>query len=95
MKKTDNNTLLTITYGIGIIQMYQDFMRSDELDEKSKNIILLSLTGNLMWLIYQYRKYGMNFGVAYTFLSLFLQLFLLTKILRKERLKDGRFQFRD
>ena len=69
-----NNVVAAFAFGIGFIQMYQDYIRSDEMDEKSKNAILLSLLASCLWLIYQSRQYGMNFTVAYTTLGLILQV---------------------
>ena len=83
-----NNAVAAIAFGIGFVQMYQDYVRSDEMDEKSKNAVLLSLLARCLWLIYQSRKYGMNFTVAYTTLGLVLQLYLLNKILVKENEKN-------
>ena len=83
-----NNTLAAIAFGIGFIQMYNDFMKSDDIDEKSKNAVLLSLFASILWLIYQSRKYGMNFTVSYTTLGLLLQVYILNKILVKENEKN-------
>ena len=83
-----NNVVAAFAFGIGFIQMYQDYMRSEEMDEKSKNAVLLSLLASTLWLIYQSRKYGMNFTVAYTGVGLLLQLYLLNKILVKEDRKN-------
>ena len=83
-----NNIVAAFAFGIGFIQMYQDYMRSEEMDEKSKNAVLLSLLASTLWLIYQSRKYGMNFTVAYTGIGLLLQLYLLNKILVKEDKKN-------
>jgi hypothetical protein len=83
-----NNVVAAFAFGIGFIQMYQDYMRSEEMDEKSKNAVLLSLLASCLWLIYQSRKYGMNFTVAYTGVGLLLQLYLLNKILVKEDKKN-------
>ena len=83
-----NNVVAAFAFGLGFIQMYQDYIRSDELDEKSKNAILLSLLASSLWLVYQSRKYGMSFMVAYTTLGLILQLYILNKILVKENEKN-------
>jgi Na+/proline symporter len=83
-----NNVVAAFAFGIGFIQMYQDYTRSEEMDEKSKNAVLLSLLASCLWLIYQSRKYGMNFTVAYTGVGLLLQLYLLNKILVKEDKKN-------
>jgi hypothetical protein len=79
-----DNTIATIAFGIGFIQMYQDLKKSETVDETSKNAILLSIVGSILWLIYQSRKYGLNFTVAYTSLGIIIQLYLLNKILVKE-----------
>jgi len=83
-----NNVVAAFAFGIGFIQMYQDYMRSEEMDEKSKNAVLLSFLASCLWLIYQSRMYGMNFTVAYTGVGLLLQLYLLNKILVKEDKKN-------
>lgn len=83
-----NNLIAAVAFGIGFIQMYQDYMKSDEMDEKSKNAILLSIFASSLWLIYQSRQYGMNFTVAYTGVGLLLQMYLLNKILVKESEKN-------
>jgi hypothetical protein len=79
-----DNTIAGLAFGIGFIQMYQDLKKSEKVDETSKNAILLSLVGSCLWLIYQSRKYGMNFTVAYTTLGIVIQLYVLNKILVKE-----------
>jgi len=45
---------------------------------------MLGVLASIMWLIYQSRKYGMNFTVAYTGVGLLIQLYVLNKILVKE-----------
>jgi hypothetical protein len=79
-----DNVLAAIAFGIGFIQMHQDFKKSEEVDEKSKNAVMLSILASSLWLIYQSRKYGMNFTVGYTGVGLLLQLYILNKILIKE-----------
>lgn len=82
-----DNVLAAIAFGIGFIQMHQDFKKSEEVDETRKNAVLLAIMGSCLWLIYQYRKYGMNFTVGYTGVGLMLQLYILNKILLKENSK--------
>lgn len=79
-----NNVIAAIAFGIGFIQMYQDVIKTEKVDEKSKNAILLSIIASCLWLIYQSRKYGMNFTVAYTGIGLAVQMYVLNKILVKE-----------
>lgn len=83
-----NNVIAAIAFGIGFIQMYQEYTNSDEMDEKSKNAVLLSVFASSLWLIYQSRQYGMNFTVAYTGVGLLLQMYILNKILVKESKKN-------
>ena len=83
-----NEMLAGIAFAIGFMQMYRDYMRSDEMDEKSRNGIRLALFANCLWLIYQYREHGVNFSVMYTVLAISLQLYLLNKILVKENEKN-------
>ena len=85
-----NKIVAGIAFAIGFIQMYRDYIRSDEMDEKSRNGIRLTLFANCLWLIYQYREYGMTFSVLYTILGIFLQLYLLEKISIKE---NGKLKF--
>jgi hypothetical protein len=82
-----NEILAGVAFGIGFMQMYRDYIRSDEMDEKSRNGVLLSLIAGCLWFIYQYREHGMNFPLAYTMLGLILQLYLLNKIMVKENEK--------
>jgi hypothetical protein len=79
-----NNVIAAIAFGIGFIQMYQDLIKSDKVDEKSKNAVMLSILASSLWFIYQSRKYGMNFTVAYTGVGLAIQVYILNKILVKE-----------
>ena len=79
-----NIVIAAIAFGIGFIQMYQDVIKTEKVDEKSKNAILLSIVASCLWLIYQSRKYGMNFTVAYTGIGLAVQMYVLNKILVKE-----------
>ena len=80
-----NEIVAGIAFSIGFMQMYRDYIRSDEMDEKSRNGVLLSLITGCLWFIYQYREHGMNFPLAYTMLGIFFQLYLLNKILTKEK----------
>ena len=79
-----DNVIAGIAFGIGFIQMYQDLIKTEKVDEKSKNAVLLSILASCLWLIYQSRKYGMNFTVAYTGIGLAIQVYILNKILIKE-----------
>jgi hypothetical protein len=79
-----DNVIAAVAFGIGFIQMYQDLIKSEKVDEKSKNAVILSIIASSLWFIYQSRKYGMNFTVAYTGIGLAIQVYILNKILIKE-----------
>jgi len=87
----NNKTLAIIAFIVGFIQMYNDFMKSDEADEKSKNTVILSVIASILWLAYQFRKDGPNFSSMYTTIGLFLQLYILNKILLKEKRKKKEY----
>ena len=79
-----DNVIAAVAFGIGFIQMYQDLIKSEKVDEKSKNAVILSIIASSLWFIYQSRNYGMNFTVAYTGIGLAIQVYILNKILIKE-----------
>ena len=79
-----DNVIAAVAFGIGFIQMYQDLIKSEKVDEKSKNAVILSIIASSLWFIYQSRKYGMNFTVAYTGIGLAIQVYILNKILITE-----------
>jgi len=79
-----DNVIAGIAFGIGFVQMYQDLIRSEKVNERSKNAVMLSILASCLWLTYQSRKYGMNFTVAYTGIGLAIQVYVLNKILIKE-----------
>jgi hypothetical protein len=52
-----------------------------------KNTILLGLLSSCLWLVYQYRKYGVNMTTLYTSSGLIVQLYVLNQILLKEKIR--------
>jgi len=80
-----NDIISSIAFGIGFVQMYNQVQTSDELDIGAKNMLLMSTLTSVLWLTYQYRKFGMNITTLYTSAGLIVQLYVLNKILLKER----------
>jgi hypothetical protein len=80
-----NDIISSIAFGIGFVQMYNQVQTSDELDVGAKNMLLMSTLTSMLWLTYQYRKFGMNITTLYTSAGLIVQLYVLNKILLKER----------
>ena len=80
-----NDIISSIAFGIGFVQMYNQVQTSDELDVGAKNMLLMSTLTSMLWLTYQYRKFGMNITTLYTSAGLIVQLYVLNKILLKEK----------
>jgi hypothetical protein len=82
-----NDIIASIAFGIGFVLMYKDLEKSDEVDVDRKNTILLGLLSSCLWLVYQYRKYGLNMTTLYTSSGLIVQLYVLNQILLKEKIR--------
>lgn len=80
-----NDIIASIAFGIGFVLMYKDVEQSDKIDIERKNVILLGLISSLLWFVYQYRQYGLNMTTLYTSSGIIVQLYVLNKILLKER----------
>jgi uncharacterized protein with PQ loop repeat len=80
-----NDIISSIAFGIGFVQMYNQVQTSDELDVSAKNMLVMSTLTSVLWLTYQYRKFGLNITTLYTSAGLIVQLYVLNKILLKER----------
>jgi hypothetical protein len=80
-----NDIIASIAFGIGFVLMYKDVEQSDKIDVDRKNVILMGLISSLLWLIYQYRRYGVNMTTLYTSSGIIVQLYILNKILLKEK----------
>jgi hypothetical protein len=80
-----DEVISTIAMGLGIVQLYDQVRKIDEIDVNAKNAILLGILTSILWFIYQYRKYGLNATTLYTSAGLIVQLYVLNKILLKEK----------
>ena len=80
-----NDIIPSIAFGIGFVQMYNQVQTSDELDVSAKNMLVMSTLTSVLWLTYQYRKFGLNITTLYTSAGLIVQLYVLNKILLKEK----------
>jgi hypothetical protein len=72
----------SIAMTLGLFQMYQQVQN---VEESTKNAILLGLLTSSLWFVYQYRKYGLNMTTLYTSAGIIVQLYVLNKILVKEK----------
>lgn len=79
-------------FSLGFVQMYKSLEKSVDVDVKNKDVAIISLVASILWLIYQYRKLGANVTTVYMVLGIFVQLYILNRILLKEdnKLKDSK-----
>ena len=82
-----NDIIASIAFGIGFVLMYKDLEESDKIDVERKNMILLGLLSSLLWFVHQYRRYGLNMTTVYTSTGIAVQLYILNKILLKEKIR--------
>ena len=80
-----NEIISSVAMGLGFVQLYGQVRSVDEIGVDMKNAILLGIATSCLWLIYQYRKYGVNMTTLYTSAGLVVQLYILNKILLKEK----------
>lgn len=80
-----NDIIASIAFGIGFVLMYRDIEHSDKIDVERKNVILMGLISSLLWFVHQYRRYGLNMTTVYTSTGIIVQLYILNKILLKEK----------
>ena len=80
-----NDIIASIAFGLGFVLMYKDLKNSDTVDVEQKNVILLGLVSSLLWFVHQYRRYGINMTTVYTSMGMIVQLYVLNKILLKEK----------
>lgn len=80
-----NDIIASIAFGIGFVLMYKDLEESHKIDVERKNVILLGLLSSLLWFVHQYRRYGFNMTTVYTSVGIVVQLYILNRILLKEK----------
>lgn len=80
-----NEIISSIAFGIGFVQLYNQVESSEKMGEDAKNVILLGVISSLLWMIYQYRKFGLNISTVYTSIGLIVNLYVLNKVLVKEK----------
>ena len=76
-----------VAMSLGLVQLYEQVRSVDEIDVDMKNTILLGTITSSLWLVYQFKKYGLNATTLYTSAGLVVQLYVLNKILLKEKLR--------
>ena len=83
-----DDIISSVAMGLGLVELYGRLRSVDELGPEMKNTILLGILTSSLWLVYQYRKYGLNATTLYTSAGLIVQLYILNKILLKEKIRE-------
>lgn len=76
------NFIPSIAMGLGFVQFYRQL---DSVEDIDKSTIMLGVLTSSLWLVFQYRKYGINATTIYTTSGLMVQLYILNRILLKEK----------
>jgi hypothetical protein len=77
-----NEIISSVAFGMGFLQMYDQVDKLEEqMDEK---MLYMALVASFLWVIYQYRKFGMNISTVYTSVGFIVQLYTLRSILRRK-----------
>ena len=77
-----NEIISSVAFGIGFLQMYDQVNKIEEqVDEK---MLYIALVASFLWVIYQYRKFGMNISTVYTSIGFIVQLYTLKSILGRK-----------
>ncbi len=77
-----------VAMSLGLVQLYEQVRSVDEIDVDMKNTILLGTITSSLWLVYQFKKYGLNATTLYTSAGLVVQLYVLNKILLKAKIRN-------
>lgn len=80
-----NEIISSVAFGMGFLQMYHQVNKQEE--QVDKKMLYMALVASFLWVIYQYRKFGMNISTVYTSVGFIVQLYVLKRILEKD-LKD-------
>ena len=82
-----DNFISGLATGLGLVQLYGQVRSVDEIGVDMKNTILLGIVTSCLWFIYQFRKFGLNATTLYTSAGVMVQLYVLNKILLKEKIR--------
>ena len=80
-----DDIIASIALGLGFVQIYDNFNRSDEVGEESKHMLLLGIITTSLWLTYQSRRYGVNLLTVNTSIALAVQVYVISRIYKNKR----------
>jgi hypothetical protein len=79
-----DDIIASIALGLGFVQIYDNFNRSDEVGEESKQMLLLGIITTSLWLTYQTRRYGLNLLTVNTSIALAVQIYVISRIYKNK-----------
>ena len=79
-----DDIIASIALGLGFVQIYDNFNRSDEVGEESKHMLLLGIITTSLWLTYQSRRYGLNLLTVNTSIALAVQIYVMSRIYKNK-----------
>ena len=70
-----NEIISSVAFGMGFLQMYHQVNKQEEqVEQVDKKMLYMALVASFLWVIYQYRKFGMNISTVYTSVGFIVQL---------------------
>jgi hypothetical protein len=79
-----DDIIASIALGLGFVQIYDNFNRSEEVGEESKHTLLLGIITTSLWLTYQSRRYGVNLLTVNTSIALAVQIYVMSRIYKNK-----------
>jgi hypothetical protein len=79
-----DDIIASIAMGLGFVQIYDNFQRSDEVGEESRHMLTIGIITTALWLIYQTRRYGINLLTVNTSIALAVQIYVMTRITKNK-----------
>lgn len=79
-----DDIIASIALGLGFVQIYDNFQRSDEVGEESRHMLTIGIITTALWLIYQTRRYGINLLTVNTSIALAVQIYVMTRITKNK-----------
>jgi len=72
-----NEIISSVAFGLGFIQMYNRVNKQGEQEQVDEKMLYMALVASFLWVIYTYRKFGMNISTVYTSVGFIVQLYAL------------------
>lgn len=79
-----DDIIASIALGLGFVQIYDNFNRSDEVGEESKHMLFVGIVTTTLWLMYQTRRYGVNLLTVNTTVALAVQLYVMSRVYKNK-----------